>query len=394
MADRHRGRRPRRRPRRCTPRPARAGRPSSPSPGWSRRSTARSTPVSTTSRTRTTPSSPGWHRIEYLLWEKGDTAGAAPFADQLDADLADAQDRDRRPRDPARRARRRRGRAHRRGLHRQDHRRGGPLLGHRPVGLRRQRRRLREGHRVAHARPSRKPTPSCSAEIQAGFAEVDAGARRVRGRRRLQAVLRALTDADKTTDEDHPRRPLREPVAGRRAPSGSSSDRPPSRCVAPVAAGRCRRHRRAHRRRPRSPAARRPPTTACSADQTGASAGSRRRRRRAGLAPRSTSPFFGAAPDRASPRLHQASGLMAAFTVTPPTTATELVETFRALTDESERIMTGEPYEEREPELPAALHRPRRQPAAARRPRRSWCRSARRCSTTASASPTAGRPSW
>ena len=34
------------------------------------------------------PEFTGWHRIEYLLWEKSDTAAAVPFADQLDADLA------------------------------------------------------------------------------------------------------------------------------------------------------------------------------------------------------------------------------------------------------------------------------------------------------------------
>jgi iron uptake system component EfeO len=30
----------------------------------------------------------GWHRLEYLLWERDTTEGAAAFADQLDADLA------------------------------------------------------------------------------------------------------------------------------------------------------------------------------------------------------------------------------------------------------------------------------------------------------------------
>lgn len=37
------------------------------------------------------PAWTGWHRLEYLLWEQGTTAGAAPFADQLDADLARLQ---------------------------------------------------------------------------------------------------------------------------------------------------------------------------------------------------------------------------------------------------------------------------------------------------------------
>ena len=33
------------------------------------------------------PEFTGWHRIEYLLWEKGDTAAAAPYAEQLMTDL-------------------------------------------------------------------------------------------------------------------------------------------------------------------------------------------------------------------------------------------------------------------------------------------------------------------
>lgn len=34
------------------------------------------------------PKFTGWHRIEYLLFEKNTTGGAAPFADKLDADIA------------------------------------------------------------------------------------------------------------------------------------------------------------------------------------------------------------------------------------------------------------------------------------------------------------------
>jgi iron uptake system component EfeO len=33
------------------------------------------------------PAFTGWHRLEYLLWEKNTTDGAAPFADKLDEDL-------------------------------------------------------------------------------------------------------------------------------------------------------------------------------------------------------------------------------------------------------------------------------------------------------------------
>jgi iron uptake system component EfeO len=34
------------------------------------------------------PKFTGWHRIEYILWEKDTTAGAKPFADRLDKDIA------------------------------------------------------------------------------------------------------------------------------------------------------------------------------------------------------------------------------------------------------------------------------------------------------------------
>ena len=37
------------------------------------------------------PAFTGWHRLEYLLFEKNTTEGGAPFADQLDKDIADAQ---------------------------------------------------------------------------------------------------------------------------------------------------------------------------------------------------------------------------------------------------------------------------------------------------------------
>ncbi len=37
------------------------------------------------------PKFTGWHRLEYLLFEKNTTDGGAPFADQLDADIANLQ---------------------------------------------------------------------------------------------------------------------------------------------------------------------------------------------------------------------------------------------------------------------------------------------------------------
>ena len=42
------------------------------------------------------PAFTGWHRLEYLLFEKNTTEGGAPFADQLDKDIADLKTRVRR----------------------------------------------------------------------------------------------------------------------------------------------------------------------------------------------------------------------------------------------------------------------------------------------------------
>ena len=44
------------------------------------------------------PKFTGWHRLEYLLFEKNTTEGGAPFADQLDQDIANLKKRDCRPR--------------------------------------------------------------------------------------------------------------------------------------------------------------------------------------------------------------------------------------------------------------------------------------------------------
>jgi deferrochelatase/peroxidase EfeB len=61
-------------------------------------------------------------------------------------------------------------------------------------------------------------------------------------------------------------------------------------------------------------------------------------------------PFFGSHQQGVTAR-HQASGLMAAFTVTAADRE-GLASMFRALTDEIERLMTGQPYEERDPSFP------------------------------------------
>jgi hypothetical protein len=83
----------------------------------------------------------GFHRIEQALWQKHTTDGMAPVADQLLADVQTLGE-DAHARLPAGRARQRCERPPRRGRGLQDHRRGEPLLAHRPLRLPRERHRL------------------------------------------------------------------------------------------------------------------------------------------------------------------------------------------------------------------------------------------------------------
>ena len=103
-------------------------------PSRSATSTRRSTAARTTSATRASQFT-GYHRLEKDLWVDGLQPDSPAIADQLMADINELADpgRDRRA-DPGAAGQRRQGAA-RRGRHRQDHRRGGPLLAHRPVGL-------------------------------------------------------------------------------------------------------------------------------------------------------------------------------------------------------------------------------------------------------------------
>ena len=64
------------------------------------------------------PTFTGWHRLEYLLFEKNTTEGGAPFADQLDKDIATLKKQLPTRRGQADRRGQRRGRAHRRGVRR------------------------------------------------------------------------------------------------------------------------------------------------------------------------------------------------------------------------------------------------------------------------------------
>ena len=93
----------------------------------------------------------GFHRIEQGLWVKNSTAGLGKYADALMADVNRLVDEGPGSEVRAGGARQRRERPARRGLGLEDHRRGGPLLAHRPVGLRGQRARLAGGLRAARA---------------------------------------------------------------------------------------------------------------------------------------------------------------------------------------------------------------------------------------------------
>ena len=84
----------------------------------------------------------GYHRLEKDLWVDGLQPDSPAIADQLMADINDLRRRVQTVELTPGAAGQRGEGAARRGRHRQDHRRGGPLLAHRPVGLQGQRRGL------------------------------------------------------------------------------------------------------------------------------------------------------------------------------------------------------------------------------------------------------------
>ena len=89
----------------------------------------------------------GYHRLEKDLWEDGLQPDSSAIADQLLADVTELVDQGQgRRAQPAPAGQRLQGPA-RRDRHRQDHRRGGALQPHRPVGLRGQLRGVQVGHR-------------------------------------------------------------------------------------------------------------------------------------------------------------------------------------------------------------------------------------------------------
>ena len=107
----------------------------------------------------------GFHRLEKDLWVTGDISRTGPLADKLDGRRQG--DRGARSNDGelhAAAARQRGQGTARRGGHQQDHRRGGPLLAHRPVGLRGQRGGFQGGGRGAAPGAGRAATPALVSE--------------------------------------------------------------------------------------------------------------------------------------------------------------------------------------------------------------------------------------
>ena len=176
---------------------------SSRSPRASATSTRRSTPASTTSRPRREWT--GFHRIEKALWADGTLAGMAPLADKLLADVEDARgagpdgSSSSRPSSPTARSS-----CSTRSPTVEDHRRGGPLLAHRPVRLRGQRRRRAGGVRRCCSR-------RC-AETDPALADDDRPALRRRERRARRRTAAATASS-----------PTRQLTAGRHGASSSQA---------------------------------------------------------------------------------------------------------------------------------------------------------------------------
>ena len=110
----------------------------------------------------------GFHRIEKALWETGDVSDMGPLRRPAARERAGDRRAVQRGHARAAAAGQRRQGAARRDRHGQDHRRGGPVLAHRPLGLRRQPRGF-EGRRPgAAALPARRTTPTWSPRSTSG----------------------------------------------------------------------------------------------------------------------------------------------------------------------------------------------------------------------------------
>ena len=143
----------------------------------------------------------GFHRIEQILWQKNTTAGTAGYAKKLLADVTTLDTKVKTLSYQAAAARQRRRRASERGRGLEDHRRGGPLLAHRPLRLRRPTSRA---HRQAFILLA--PVLEDQGEgalvktIDQRFAAVTHGLARYRRSTPLgYAIYSALTPADRRT---------------------------------------------------------------------------------------------------------------------------------------------------------------------------------------------------
>ena len=133
----------------------------------------------------------GYHRIEKALWIDESVAGLKPITTRA----ARRRPQPQRHRDQgllrSRRDRAGLRRPARRGLGVEDHRRGGALLAHRPLGLRGERRGRRGRVQGARARSTR-GRPGARRRGRRGVRGDRRGARRLPARRRLRPLLRAL----------------------------------------------------------------------------------------------------------------------------------------------------------------------------------------------------------
>ncbi len=164
------------------------------------------------------------------LGARNTTDGAAPLRRPLDDDLADAEDRARDVEIPPAAVALGASELIEEVSAGQDHRRGGPLLEDRPLGLRRQRRGRREGHRACSPRRSRRPTPTCCsasrpASPRSRQPRAAAAGRRLGallpGERRVPFAAVHADDRDPGADR-HDEGPAREPLGGPGARAGSA----------------------------------------------------------------------------------------------------------------------------------------------------------------------------
>ena len=193
--------------------------------------------------------------------------------------------------DPAAARQRRQGAA-RRGRHRQDHRRGGPLLAHRPVGLRRQPRGLQGRRRRAAPGAARSATPTLVAELDERFAAVEAAL----GKHRAGDGWKLHTELTKAELKELSRRDQRAGRAGQQGRRGRRRQMSDVRRRPTVARRSGMSDRPRRRLLGARPAPARPASLAARRRRRGADRARRRAATAAAATPRPPrrSPFYGA----------------------------------------------------------------------------------------------------